>query len=429
MTKYYLQGDRAMNKNIYKFNRDNLLDKIKDNSIVILFAGKAIQKTGDQTYPFTPNRNFYYLTGIKEEDHILVMTKINGVKSSKLYIKDIDLEMEKWVGKSIRKEEAEEIAAVDEVKFKSQFDGDIHGMITMKEEINLYLDLERMSANREGTISHRFANEITTKYPQVRINNVYSKIGELRLKKSQEEVDKIKKAIEITKSGIEKLMSEARVGMKEYELEAYFDFNCKVKGATGLAFTTIAAAGENATTLHYVDNNCELKENDLILFDLGAEYNCYNADISRTFPVNGKFTERQKEVYNAVLRVNEEIINLIKPGMKYKDVNEKATELIAEECIKLGLIKDKSEVRKYYYHSIGHSLGMDTHDIETPHRDIIFEPGVVFTVEPGIYIAEEGIGIRIEDDILVTEDGVINLSSDIIKTVEEIENFMSKNGK
>ena len=418
-----------MNKNIYKFNRDNLLDKIKDNSIVILFAGKAIQKTGDQTYPFTPNRNFYYLTGIKEEDHILVMTKINGVKSSKLYIKDIDLEMEKWVGKSIRKEEAEEIAAVDEVKFKSQFDGDIHGMITMKEEINLYLDLERMSANREGTISHRFANEITTKYPQVRITNVYSKIGELRLKKSQEEVDKIKKAIEITKSGIEKLMSEARVGMKEYELEAYFDFNCKVKGATGLAFTTIAAAGENATTLHYVDNNCELKENDLILFDLGAEYNCYNADISRTFPVNGKFTERQKEVYNAVLRVNEEIINLIKPGMKYKDVNEKATELIAEECIKLGLIKDKSEVRKYYYHSIGHSLGMDTHDIETPHRDIIFEPGVVFTVEPGIYIAEEGIGIRIEDDILVTEDGVINLSSDIIKTVEEIENFMSKNGK
>lgn len=418
-----------MNKNIYKFNRDNLLDKIKDNSIVILFAGKAIQKTGDQTYPFTPNRNFYYLTGIKEEDHILVMTKINGVKSSKLYIKDIDLEMEKWVGKSIRKEEAEEIAAVDEVKFKSQFDGDIHGMITMKEEINLYLDLERMSANREGTISHRFANEITTKYQQVRINNVYSKIGELRLKKSQEEVDKIKKAIEITKSGIEKLMSEARVGMKEYELEAYFDFNCKVKGATGLAFTTIAAAGENATTLHYVDNNCELKENDLILFDLGAEYNCYNADISRTFPVNGKFTERQKEVYNAVLRVNEEIINLIKPGMKYKDVNEKAKELIAEECIKLGLIKDKSEVRKYYYHSIGHSLGMDTHDIETPHRDIIFEPGVVFTVEPGIYIAEEGIGIRIEDDILVTEDGVINLSSDIIKTVEEIENFMSKNGK
>lgn len=413
-------------KNIYKINRNNLLDKIKDNSIVILFAGKAIQKTGDQNYPFTPNRNFYYLTGIKEEEHILVMSKINGVKSSKLYIKDINLELEKWNGKTIRKEEAIEISAVDEVKFKSQFDSDINGMITMKEEINLYLDLERLGLNSNEKISHKFANEIVIKYPQVRVNNIYSKIGELRLKKSEEEVEKIKKAIEITKSGIERLMTEARVGMKEYELEAYFDFNCKLKGVTDLAFTTIAAAGKNATTLHYIDNNAELKDNDLILFDLGAEYNCYNADISRTFPVNGKFTVRQKEVYNSVLKVNEEIIKSIKPGIRYKDINEKATDLIADECIKLGLIEDKKDVKKYYYHSIGHSLGMDTHDIETPHRDITFEPGVVFTVEPGIYIEEEGIGIRIEDDILVTEDGAINLSSDIIKTVDEIEAFMKK---
>lgn len=413
-------------KNIYKINRNNLLDKIKDNSIVILFAGKAIQKTGDQNYPFTPNRNFYYLTGIKEEEHILVMSKINGVKSSKLYIKDINLELEKWNGKTIRKEEAIEISAVDEVKFKSQFDSDINGMITMKEEINLYLDLERLGLNSNEKISHKFANEIVIKYPQVRVNNIYSKIGELRLRKSEEEVEKIKKAIEITKSGIERLMTEARVGMKEYELEAYFDFNCKLKGATDLAFTTIAAAGKNATTLHYIDNNAELKDNDLILFDLGAEYNCYNADISRTFPVNGKFTVRQKEVYNSVLKVNEEIIKSIKPGIRYKDINEKATDLIADECIKLGLIEDKKDVKKYYYHSIGHSLGMDTHDIETPHRDITFEPGVVFTVEPGIYIEEEGIGIRIEDDILVTEDGAINLSSDIIKTVDEIEAFMKK---
>lgn len=415
-----------MIKNIYKINRNNLLDKIKDNSMVILFAGKAIQKTGDQNYPFTPNRNFYYLTGIKEEEHILVMSKINGVKSSKLYIKDINLELEKWNGKTIRKEEAIEVSAVDEVKFKSQFDADIHGMITMKEEINLYLDLERIGLNGNEKISHKFANEIVIKYPQVRVNNIYSKIGELRLRKSDEEVEKIKKAIEITKSSIERLMTEARIGMKEYELEAYFDFNCKLKGATDLAFTTIAAAGKNATTLHYIDNNAELKDNDLILFDLGAEYNCYNADISRTFPVNGKFTVRQKEVYNSVLKVNEEIIKSIKPGMRYKDINEKATDLIADECIKLGLIEDKKDVKKYYYHSIGHSLGMDTHDIETPHRDITFEPGVVFTVEPGIYIEEEGIGIRIEDDILVTEDGAINLSSDIIKTVDEIEAFMKK---
>ena len=163
-----------MKKNIYKFNRNNLLDKIKDNSIVILFAGKAIQKTGDQTYPFTPNRNFYYLTGVKEEEHILVMSKINGMKFSKFYIKDIDLELEKWIGKSLRKEEAKEITDVDEVNFKSQFNSDIHKMITMKDEINLYLDLERMSADTEGTISHKFAKEMMSKYPQIRVNNIYT---------------------------------------------------------------------------------------------------------------------------------------------------------------------------------------------------------------------------------------------------------------
>ena len=415
-----------MDKNMYKINRENVLEKIKDNSIVVLFAGRAPKKTGDESYPFTPNRNFYYLTGIKEEEHVLVMSKLNGVKNSCLFIKDIDEELEKWVGKSIRKDEAISLAEVEEVKFKSQFENEIHRLLTMKEEINLYLDLDRLSANSDDTISHKYAQKVVSKYPQVRVNNIYSIIGECRLVKSEKEVENIKKAIEITKSGIELLMKEAKAGIKEYELEAYFDFNCKTKGVNDLAFTTIAAAGKNATILHYVDNNTELKNDDLILFDLGAQYNCYNADISRTFPVNGKFTERQKEVYNAVLRVNEEIISLIKPGVKYKEINDKATELIAEECIKLGLIEDKKDVRKYYYHSIGHSLGMDTHDIETPHRNITFVPGVVFTVEPGIYIEEECIGIRIEDDILVTEDGNINLSKDIIKSVEDIEKFMNK---
>ena len=413
-----------MKDNIYRNNRKRLLNDIKDNSIVVLFAGKAKQKTGDQHYPFTPNRNFYYLTGLKEENHILVMSKINGVTKSSLFIKDIDLEMEKWIGKSIREDKALELTGVDEVKFKSTFESELHKLVAMADEINLYLDLERQGANSSNTKAHLFATEIVSKYPQVRINNIYSFIGKLRLIKSEEEVNKIRKAIEITKSGIELLMEKSKAGMKEFELEAYFDFNCKVKGAKDLAFNTIAASGKNATTLHYVDNNCELQDGDLILFDLGAEYECYNADITRTFPVNGKFTERQKEVYNAVLRVNEEIINSIKPGVKYKDINDKATDLIAEECIKLGLIEDKKDVRKYYYHSIGHSLGMDTHDIETPHRDITFEPGVIFTVEPGIYIEEEGIGIRIEDDILVTEDGTENLSKSIIKSVDDIEKFM-----
>lgn len=416
-----------MNNEFYKSNRNGVLKKIKDNSIVVLFAGSALKKTGDQHYKFTPNRNFYYLTGVKEEDHILVITKINGEEKSYLYIKDIDLQMEKWVGKSLRKDEALDITAVDQVIFKKNFESDLHRLIKMKEDINIYLDLERDSFESMDSTSHIFAKGLINKYPQVSIKNIYSIIAELRLIKSKEEVDNIRKAIDITISGVELLMKKTKVGMKEYELEAYFDFNCKNKGVKDLAFDTIAAAGKNATVLHYVDNNSELKDGDLILFDLGAQYNYYHADISRTFPINGKFTERQKEVYNAVLRVNEEIISLIKPGVKYVDINKKATDLLAEECIKLGLIQDKKDVTKYYFHSIGHSLGMDTHDVETPHRDIVFAPGVVYTVEPGLYIEEEGIGIRIEDDILVTEDGVENLTKNMIKTVEEIESFMSKN--
>lgn len=415
-----------MKADFFKNNRKRLFEKIKDNSIVILFAGNAPKKTADEAYPFTPNRNFYYSTGISEENHILVMSKVGGSEKSTLFIKDIDPDLERWIGKSIRKDEATEISGIEDVKFKSQFDSEIHRLLCLKEEVNLYLDLERDNISSTSSIANEFAKNIISKYPQVMIKNIFSIFGELRLVKSEEEVDNIKKAISITIEGIEALMKNSKAGIKEYQLESYFDFVCKNNGVKDFAFKTIAAAGKNAATLHYVANDSELKDGDLIQFDLGAQYNFYNADISRAFPVNGKFTERQKAVYNAVLKVNEEIINDIKPGKTFRDINKKATDLIAEECIKLGLIKEKSEVSKYYFHSIGHSLGLDTHDLETPHRDITFKEGVVYTVEPGIYIEEENMGIRIEDDILVTKGGVVNLTSGMIKTVEEIETFMAK---
>ena len=415
-----------MKADFFKNNRKRLFEKIKDNSIVILFAGNAPKKTADEAYPFTPNRNFYYSTGISEENHILVMSKVGGSEKSTLFIKDIDPDLERWIGKSIRKDEATEISGIEDVKFKSQFDSEIHRLLCLKEEVNLYLDLERDNISSTSSIANEFAKNIISKYPQVMIKNIFSIFGELRLVKSEEEVDNIKKAISITIEGIEALMKNSKAGIKEYQLESYFDFVCKNNGVKDFAFKTIAAAGKNAATLHYVANDSELKDGDLIQFDLGAQYNFYNADISRAFPVNGKFTERQKAVYNAVLKVNEEIINDIKPGKTFRDINKKATDLIAEECIKLGLIKEKSEVSKYYFHSIGHSLGLDTHDLETPHRDITFKEGIVYTVEPGIYIEEENMGIRIEDDILVTKGGVVNLTSGMIKTVEEIETFMAK---
>jgi Xaa-Pro aminopeptidase len=410
-----------MKREFYKNNRERVLNKINDNSLLILFAGKSPKKTADENYPFTPNRNFYYLTGIDEEDHILVLSKLNGISKEYLFIKEVDPIREKWEGKTIRKEEVFDICGVEDVRYLGDFNAFTDKIVLNKEEINIYLDLEK------GNPSYDFLNEIKNKYYNINVKNAYNLIGSLRLVKTEEEVDRIRKAISITIDGVNELMKNSKPGIKEYELEAYFDFVCKKNGVKDLAFKTIAAAGKNATVLHYVTNDSELKDGDLILFDLGAQYKYYNGDISRTFPINGKFTDRQKEVYNAVLRVNEKVIEEMKPGVSFLELNQKAKEWIAEECISLGLITNKKDVSKYYYHSIGHSLGMDTHDIELENRDVIFEPGMIYTVEPGIYIEEEGIGIRIEDDVLIRDNGYEVLTKEMIKTVEEIEKFMSNN--
>lgn len=413
-----------MKKEFYVKNRSNSLNKVKDNSIVILFAGGAPKKTGDEKYQFTPNRNFYYLTGVNEENHILLMSKINGEIKTQLFIKEVDPIREKWEGKTLRDKEALDISGVDSVDYLGNFNSFINKLISSVEDLNIYLDLEKDSYEGKETLAENFAKELKNKYLQVYFKNIFKIIGELRLVKSKEEVEEIKKAIDITIEGVELLMKKSAPGLKECELEAYFDFLCKSRGVKDFAFKTIAAAGKNATILHYVDNNSEMKNEDLILFDLGAQFNYYNGDISRTFPINGKFTDRQKDVYNAVLRVNEKVIMAMKPGVNFLELNKQAKEWIAKECITLGLITDKEDVSKYYYHSIGHSLGMDTHDTDMPNRNTTLVPGMIYTVEPGIYIEEEGIGIRIEDDILITEDGRQNLTEKMIKTVDEIEKFM-----
>ena len=415
-----------MEKMVYSKHRSALMNKIDNNSIVILFAGNAPKKTGDEVYQFTPDRNFYYLTGISEENHIVVLSKFNNEISEKLFLKEIDLAKEMWNGKTLRDFEAKEISGIEDTVYMNEFYGYLNRLIKGAEEINLYLDLDRQNYCEEDSNGNKFAEVFKGKYPQVIIKNVSSNITPLRMIKSKSEIAEMQRAIDITIDGVESLMKNAKAGMKEYELEAYFDFVCKTNGAKDFAFRTIAAAGKNATTLHYVENNSEIKNDDLILFDLGAQWNFYNADITRTFPVGGKFTDRQKQVYEAVLRVNKAVIEKIKPGVVYKELNAWATDLIAEECIKLGIIKEKKDVSKYYWHSIGHNLGLDTHDVEPQGRNFVFEEGMVFTVEPGIYISEESIGIRIEDDVLVTADGCEVLTKGMMKEVSEIEAFMKR---
>ena len=414
-----------MNKNFFATNRQKLGDVISNNSMAIFFAGQAPYKSADETYPFTPNRNFYYLTGIDEEKVIMVMVNINGEVSEMLFIQENDPVMAKWVGETISEVEAKEVSDIEDIRLLKDFESTIAGYFDRFSMNNVFLDLERQEFNIPRTPSQNFAGEIMQRYPYIKVKNIYHDIALLRTIKREEEIELIKKAIDITYDGIKEIWSNAKSGMKEYEIEAYFNYILKKNGVKDFAFPTIAATGKNATILHYVDNNTTTEDGELMLLDLGAQYKYYNGDISRTFPINGKFTERQKEVYNIVLEANETVMKAVKPGVTTGELQDITKRVLAEGCKRIGLIKEDSELNKYYYHGVAHPLGLDTHDVGP--RNVELKPGMIITDEPGLYIEEEGIGIRIEDDILVAEDGYINLSAHIIKSVEDIEAFMSKN--
>lgn len=411
-------------KDFHVRNRNSIAQEMKDGSLMLLFAGQAPKKTADEAYKHTPNRNFLYMTGIDEEHVILAVKKQEGKIIESLFIKRRDPVLVKWVGETISPERAEEVSGIKDVRFLDTFEAYLNQAIGKEDLYRVYLDLEKDSYDSLDTRGVSFAKEITAKYPQVRVRNIYNEICALRVYKTEEEIGKLRKAISITGEGISNLMRNAKAGMKENQLEAYFDFTLKSEGVKDFAFTTICAAGHNATVLHYVANNAEVKENDLVLLDLGAQYDYYSGDISRTFPVSGKFTDRQRVFYDIVLKAHDEVIAMLKPGVPYARINELVHEIYARELKALGLIEKDEEVRRYYYHNTSHFLGLDTHDVGR--RDVILEEGMVLTVEPGLYIEEESIGIRLEDDILITKDGALNLSEEIIIKAEDIEKFMAE---
>jgi len=413
-----------MEKLFFTKNRKNLWDKLKDDSITLMFAGEAPHKSGDETYSFTPNRNFYYLTGINREKMVLMFVKRNGKVDETLFIQKNDPVMARWVGEKMSEVVAKEISGIESIKFLEEFEETFGSIMDRAKIDSLCLDLERQQFHLSMTPSQSFARLVMERYPYLCIKNIYHEIANLRLIKSKQEIELIREAIDVTDRGIKILMQNSKAGITEYELEAYFDFTLKSNGITEHAFKTIAAGGKNATILHYDQNISELEEGSLVLFDLGAQYKYYNADISRTFPVDGKFTQRQKQVYNVVLRAQQAVEAIARPGILFSVLNETAKEVLAAGCIELGLIKEASELPKYYFHGVSHYLGLDTHDVGS--RDVELKQGMVLTNEPGLYIEDENMGIRIEDDLLITQDGCENMSKHIIKTVEEIEEFMAK---
>lgn len=408
---------------MFESNRKNLVNNMKENSILIMFAGDAPYRSADQKYKFTPNRNFYYLTGINDTKVILTILKTEKEVVETIFVQREDELMAKWIGRAISKNEASEVSKIKTIKYLDEFDSIVSSYINRLGINKIYLDLERQSMDIPSTQSQDMANILRIKYPYLKIKNIYPKIIKLRTVKNDYELEKIKKAIDITKSGIEAMAKNIKPNMHEYEVEAYFDFEIKRLGASSHAFNTICASGKNATVLHYEDNNQVMKDGDLILFDLGAEFDYYCADISRTIPVNGKFTDRQKQIYSIVLLALKAVEEEAKPGLTLKDLNDVAKKVLSKGCMDIGLIDKEEELSKYYFHSVSHSLGLDTHDVWS--ADNKLEKGAIITNEPGLYIEEEGIGIRLENDLLIVEDGCINLSKHIPIEIDDIENLMN----
>jgi Xaa-Pro aminopeptidase len=418
-----------MTKDFFINNRRKYCNQIQKYSLSLFFSGKAYQKSADEDYVFEVNKNFYYLTGINQANVILGIIHNGETASTVLFIEENDPVLVKWVGAKLTIDEATLISGIKDVRYLNEFDNFIYNSFnsSRKSIYNfdlLYLDLERRNEEKFTSLAISFSKKFKKAYPEITINNSHNKVIALRMVKSNDEIELIKESIETTKNGILELLKHSKAGLYEYQLESYFDQYIMFNGQKTHAFKTIAATGFNATILHYVNNNTILKDNELILFDLGSRTNFYVSDISRTIPVNGKFTIRQKEVYNEVLNVNKLCIEFLKPGVTWIEFNNYAKELLTEALNRLGLLKNGKTINDYYWHSIGHNIGLDTHDPGLYDKPI--GAGMVLTVEPGIYIEDEAIGVRIEDNILITENGNVNLSSEIIKEVEDIENFMKK---
>ncbi|WP_010631862.1 aminopeptidase P family protein [Sporolactobacillus vineae] len=417
-----------MDQHFFIQNRKKLYETLEDQSLTILFAGEPAHQSSDESYPFYPNRNFYYLTGITEPKVIFVATKFNGEVKEKLFIQRADPWMARWYGETITPNEAQDASGIEDIELLDKLDSFINGQFDSRDYRHLYADLEAKSWEFPAKPANKFAAAAATNYPYLSIHNLYPVLSNFRVVKSPEEIELIREAGKITADGIRNVLANAKPGMKEYQLEAYFNFVLKSRGVTEFAFPTILASGYNGTVLHYSANTGTAADGDLVLLDLGAQYKYYNGDISFTFPVSGKFTKRQKTIYDIVHRCNRAITKKIRPGIPFQELNTFTNSFFAKELQKIGLINKPEELRKYYFHGVSHSLGLDTHDVGN-YRDIKLVPGEVVTNEPGLYIPEESIGIRIEDDVLVTDDGHEVLTSGLPRTTEEIEAYMADNNK
>lgn len=412
--------------------RENLLDLLKENSVAIIFSGVEKYKSEDATYNFKANNNFFYLTGINQDHSVLLLIKTLNERKAYLFIDEFSELKEKWTGRRLTYDEAGQLANMSNVYSMNSFQSMLELALTNENNqygniSNVYIDLSNELKIEDGVYTTDFAKELCDNHRHLTLLDVKPLITSLRMVKSEYEINQLKDAISLTNLGLNKLICCLKPGIFEYELADIFEFFGREHGRSGLAFDTIVASGKNATCLHYPTQNCSVKSHDLVLFDLGYSANGYSADISRTYPVDGVFEGVNKEIYESVLAANKAVINAAKPGVSIYDLQQLTKKVLKDECVKRSLLKPEDDIIKVYYHNISHHLGLDTHDVSN--REKPLEPGNVITVEPGLYFASYGVGVRIEDNILITEKEAIVLSKDIAKEVADIEKLFRTKGK
>ncbi|MDE7219193.1 MAG: aminopeptidase P N-terminal domain-containing protein [Oscillospiraceae bacterium] len=413
-----------MTAEFYTDNRKKLLDQLDEDSMVLLHSGFAPVKSNDQDmHPFSVNRNFYYMTGIDTQNVWLLLAKTRNGARVWLFIDEPDEEIIKWNGKMLTRERASERSGIKSGSVLYMQDFERYAANYLSYGLtSVYFSFDRLSMTAASTRAEEFARTIREKFPMAQIKNVAPLIASLRSIKTPEEVACIRRAGDVTIEALRQMLRTARPGEYEYQWAADYEHYVARSGLRH-GFETIAASGGNAVMLHYADNDCVTKDGDLLLVDLGAEYGYYSADISRTFPVGGKFTDRQKELYGIVREAMELAKDKMRPGNPTKESNQAVVDFYKKALRTAKLITDDSDVRKYYYHGVSHSLGLDTHD---PCSRTEYEPGMVITCEPGLYVAEEGIGIRLENDILVTDGAPEDLVGNRLLEIAEIEELMAR---
>lgn len=427
---------RPISKELFVANRKRLLKELKSKAVAVFNANDIMPTNADGTMRFRQNSDLFYMSGIDQEETILVLCPDFPEKKYRevLFLRETNEHIATWEGHKLTKEEAREVSGIKTVLWVSEFRKLFNTMMVMGGVERVYLNTndhyraDPMVESRDA----RFIKWCREKYPLHHYERLAPIMGKLRTTKSKEEVALIQEACDITEKAFIRILKFVKPGVMEYEIEAEYIHEFIRHRSRGFAYEPIIASGANSCVLHYIENNQPCKDGDVLLLDVGAEYANYNADLTRTIPVNGKFSKRQKEVYNAVLRVHRAAVKMLKPGVVYFDYHKEIQKIMEGELIKLKLI-DKHDVKKqdpekplfmkYFMHGTSHMLGLDVHDVGSMYQKMI--PGMIWTVEPGIYIREEGLGIRIENNVLITKTGTTDLMKNIPIEADEIEDIMN----